>query len=207
MKAIINAGEEKRIKFLTVINKSIFECILLYLLKEVAELISVIGYLKEKIKSYCGFYFLEKEITYLWQEKCKGSYPSLKLTEPLSKEKRGLFFILMIFRIKKRSKKILNYSYSLLAKKEKNLRSFGGLILNFGNTVKYLFKKLTKPISNLVSRGIFLLDKIFFYSPLFYPIKKEYFLNETRSQMIQVTASFDLEKAERILKETVLWKN
>ncbi|MDO8676901.1 MAG: nucleotidyltransferase family protein [Candidatus Azambacteria bacterium] len=196
MKAIIlAAGDGIRMRPLTLkipkpllkINgRPILDYIISCLPNEVNELIIVIGYRGEQIKNYCGDEFLGKKINYVWQKEKLGTYHALKLCEPLiSKNER--FFVLYADDLhgKKGIKDCLNHNYALLVERVEDPKKFGVVRLNEDNSIAEIIEKPDKPLSDLVSTGILLLDsKVFEYEADRHP-SGEYYLTSAISKMLK----------------------
>ena len=124
------------------------------------EVVLVIGYKGEAIKSLIGNRYKNLDIKYVWQKKPMGTGDAAKIAMPLIKDK----FLLLNgddLYDKKDIKLCLKKSACILLKKVENGSSFGQVVIK-QNLVKGLVEKSKKPISNIVNTGAYFLDKSIF---------------------------------------------
>jgi NDP-sugar pyrophosphorylase family protein len=172
MKAIIiAAGRGKRMQSLTstapkpmllVAGKPLIEHIISSLPDQVDELFSIVGYLGDQIKNFCGDNFYGRSVTYIEQEKPLGTGHALKLCQPyINKEK---FFVLNADDLfdKTSLERSLKHKLCLLVKEHENPERFGVVYTNEDGSIEKIIEKPAQPESNLVSTGIWLLDEKIF---------------------------------------------
>lgn len=173
MKALLlAAGEGKRMHPLTkevpkpmlrLRGKPLLQHIIESLPVEVTELIVVVGYKQEAIRSYFGTEFQGRPIRYLVQESYTGTADALELCRPYLAE--GERFVLTygddIYDTESIAR-CLTHQYAFLVGEVEDPRRYGVILLNQDGTIAEIEEKPEHPKSNLVAPGLYVLDtKIF----------------------------------------------
>jgi NDP-sugar pyrophosphorylase family protein len=150
--------------------------------KEVDEILIVVGYLGERIVSYCGEHLCGRPVRYIWQREPKGTAEALRLARDLLHDK---FLVLFADDLLDASSlaRLVQHDLALLAHEHPEPQHFGVMVLNDDGTLKDLIEKPDVPPSNLISTGVMVLDdRIFEYeAPLH--TKGEYFLTDMVTQL------------------------
>jgi bifunctional UDP-N-acetylglucosamine pyrophosphorylase/glucosamine-1-phosphate N-acetyltransferase len=224
MKAVIfAAGEGKRMRPLTehtpkpmveVLGEPLLIHILNSLPKEIDQVIVVVGYLAEQIKSYFGAKFKNIKITYVYQSERLGSAHALWLCKDfLDEDERFLVLCADDLQSKEDIKKCLEYPRAILAKEVEDSRRFGVIVVDDSDRVLDIIEKPESPPSKLASTGVVVLDKHIFDYPASRHNGGEYYLTDSLTRMAKdhelklVRGSFwfpiaypsDVKKAEEIL--------
>ena len=199
---------------LKVANKTLLEHNLDNLNNIVDEVIIVVGYKKNQIIKYAGNKYENIRIKYVEQKKQSGTGNALLVAEKYIKSE---FISLYGDDIYSREdfKNILKYKYSILTSKAKRPELFG-VVVEKNNVLSDLIEKPQKFISNLVSTGLYKLDKKIFL--IIKRLKKskrnEYELTDAikelannenihcvaSKQWIPIGYAWDLLKADKILR-------
>lgn len=133
---------------------------------EIDEVIVVIGYLGEQIRSYLGEEFRGRPIKYVIQEKLEGTAKALWEARPLI---RGRFLVMMADDIyaKKDIAKCLAYERSILVAKSTAPGPGGKVLLGEDSRLQGVEEGKSHPAETLVSVGVFVLTpEIFDYQPV-----------------------------------------
>ena len=221
---ILAAGAGKRMRPLTlyhpkpmlqVIGKPILEHLLESLPPAIDEVIMVVGYLGDQIRSYFGEHFGRFKVSYVTQDRPLGTYHALLLTRPLLDE--GRFLVMIGDDLHGRSaihKAVFQPTPSLLVAEVPDPREFGVVTLGPDGKIMEIEEKPAAPKSNFVSTGVMVLDhRVFNYQPARHA-NGEYYLPTAVNQMLRdhsVSAIFstawqqvgypeDLDKATAFLK-------
>jgi len=172
---ILAAGEGTRMRPLTltcpkplikVAGMPILEHVVRALPDEVDEIILVVKYLQEQIRTYCGDTFLGKRVVYVEQgEDKKGTAGALSYARPYIK---GRFMVTFADDLlaKKDLEKLIMHENALLVSRSDTPERFGVVSLNPDGTIKSIVEKPERPESNLINTGVTVLtEKIFDYQP------------------------------------------
>ena len=145
---------------LKVANKTLLEHNLDNLNNIVDEVIIVVGYKKEMIKSLIKRKYKNLKIKYVEQKKRLGTAHAVSVAEPYIKNR---FVLLMGDDIysKEDINKCIRHKYSLLITRTKNPKNFGVVIKKNGILVNFI-EKPKKFVSDLVSTAVYSLDKEIF---------------------------------------------
>lgn len=182
MKAVIlAAGKGERLRPLTenipkvmlkVANKPLLEHNLEQLVGLVDEVVLVVGYHAEVIKSYFGSLFSKIKITYVTQEKQLGTGHAVKQAE---KHLTSKFLLMMGDNLYNAEdiKKCLSYDFSILVKEADNPSIFGVCKVKNG-LLTSITEKPKVPLSNLVNTGLYVLDKSVFKTEISLSKRKEF---------------------------------
>jgi bifunctional UDP-N-acetylglucosamine pyrophosphorylase/glucosamine-1-phosphate N-acetyltransferase len=168
---ILAAGESTRTRPLTltrpkvllkIANKTLLEHNLEQLNGLVDEVVLVLGYKKDMVMDFLEKIKNKTNLRIIWveQKEQRGTGHALLQAEPKIKDR---FVVLMGDDIyhKDSIKACLQHKYSVLADKVKNPSRFGVLIIK-DNIVKDVMEKPSKPRSDLVNCGLYVLDKKIF---------------------------------------------
>ncbi len=178
----------------------------------VDELIIVVGYCGNQIRSYCGTEFYGRPVSYIEQTEQNGTAHALWLCKGLLK---GRFLFMFADDIHGRNDiaRVTSYSRAMLTMTSDTPERFGVVVRNPDGTLTEMVEKPTHPPSNLVSTGVMVLDEdIFKFDPQT-PVNGEYYLTEVieryaREYPIAVVEEQlwlpigypeDIERAEKIL--------
>lgn len=182
---------------------------------DVDEVIMVIGYLGEQIKSYLGGNFRGRKIKYVIQEKLEGTAEALYEAKTLI---RGRFLVLMADDIYAKAdiEKCLKNEQAMLVMKT-NIEGPGGkVVLGEKGELEDVIEGNAHPAGTLIGTNVFVLNEKFF---TYQPVRKasdseEYGLPQTvvlmskdypvavveATKWIKITTPEDLKLAERLLK-------
>ncbi len=183
---ILAAGKGTRLRPLTdncpkplvkVAGKPLLDHIVDALPTAVDELIIVVGYLGDMIKSYCGEEFHGRKVTYVEQIEQNGTARALWLCKDLL-HGRFLFMFADDIHGKNDIARVTSYSRGMLTMTSETPERFGVVVRNPDGTLAEMIEKPTHPPSNLVSTGVMVLDdNIFKFEPQS-PVNGEYYLTE-----------------------------
>ncbi len=183
---ILAAGKGSRLKPLTdekpkplveVCGTPLLDHIVTALPSAVKELIIVIGYRGDMIKTHCGDEFHGKKVTYVEQTDINGPAKALWLCKELIKG-RFLFMFADDIHGKDDLARAVSYSRSILATTSDNPERFGVIVRNPDGTISDMVEKPDSPSSNLVATGPMVLDQNIFEFPPENPINDEFFMPE-----------------------------
>ena len=172
MKAVIlAAGKGTRLRPLTldkpkplveVAGKTLLERTFNALPKEVDEVILVVGYLADKIKDFCGNNFCGRKVSYVFQKEQLGTGHALQLCAPHLQEEK--FFVINSDDLlgKEGLRRCLKHDFCLLVDEHKEASRFGVISLREDGSIEEILEKPDNPLTNLVSTGVFVLDKRIF---------------------------------------------
>lgn len=181
---------------------------------EIDEVILVVGYLANQIKNYFGERFGRFTIKYVEQKKKLGTGHALHLCEDLLGEDRFLMLYADDLQSKKDLTRCLNHPLSLLVKEVEDPRRFGVITADKNGRILEIVEKPERPVSNLASTGVKVLDSRIFKYPLVQHPNGEYYITYPLAQLAKendikaVKADFwlpigypeDLKKAEETLR-------
>lgn len=165
---ILAAGKGERLRPLTetvpkvmlpVANKPLLQHNIEKLKGLVDEIILVVGYKEDAVRSYFGSEFDGIKITYVTQKEQLGTGHALLQAKDHLK---GKFVMMMGDDLYKRSdiEKCIKHDLSILTI-EGDTRNFGGCITD-GDILKDIVEKSPKPVSDLVNTGLYVLDERIF---------------------------------------------
>lgn len=192
---ILAAGEGKRMRPLTlyhpkpmlqVMGKPILEHLLESLPTMIDEVVIVVGYLGDQIRSYFGEHFGRLKISYVTQERPLGTYHALVLARPFLDD--GRFLVMIGDDLHGQSaihKAVFHPTPSLLVAEVRNPKEFGVVTLGPDGKILEIEEKPLMPKTNLVSTGVMVLDhRIFNYQPAQHP-NSEYYLPTAVNLMLR----------------------
>jgi UDP-N-acetylglucosamine diphosphorylase / glucose-1-phosphate thymidylyltransferase / UDP-N-acetylgalactosamine diphosphorylase / glucosamine-1-phosphate N-acetyltransferase / galactosamine-1-phosphate N-acetyltransferase len=143
---------------LEVCGKPLLQHIVEVLPPEIDEIILVVSYLEEQIRTYCGDTFCGRRVRYVTQANpAGGTGDALKVAAPLLHD-RFLFMYADDIHGAAALKSVVSYSYALLAARSATPEQFGVLELNGDGTLKGIVEKPAVPPSNLINIGGMVLD-------------------------------------------------
>jgi len=167
------------------LNKSILEHNLNALSSLVNEVILVIGYKGEMIKSFLGSRYKNIKIHYVWQRERLGTGDAAKKGAALiKKNERFLLLNGDDIYFKNDIKNCLKKFPCILTARREDVSSFGQVIQNKG-VVKGLIEKSSTPKSHLVNTGLFYLDKSVFDIPIRKSKRGEYEVTDYIKNLIK----------------------
>ena len=225
MKAVIlAAGEGVRMMPITktcpkplvkILGKPLLQHLFDVLPDEINEIILVVGYLADQIKSYFGERFGRFKIKYVVQSEKLGTAHALWLCRDLLDGERFLMLYADDLQSKDDIAKCLNFPLAILAKEVANPERFGVIITDEKDNVLDLVEKPEFFVSNLASTGVKVLDNRIFNYPARKHENGEYYITDSVARLAKdhevkvVRANFwlpigypeDLGKAEDILRE------
>lgn len=226
MKAVIlAAGEGVRMRPLTddrpkpmveLAGRPLLEHILETLPDEVDEIILVVGYLADKIKSYFGERFGRFKITYVYQKEKLGTAHALWLCKDLIGRDKFLMLYADDLQSKEGIRQCLAHTLSILVSEVEDPRRFGVIVADESGKVLDLVEKPEFPVSKMASTGVLALDHRIFNYPARKHENGEYYITDSLARMakdfeikiVRTTFWFpigypeDLKKAEEyILKQ------
>ncbi len=202
---------------LQVKGRPILEYTLANLPEEISEVIIVIGYKGEIIKSYFGDQYKNKKIRYVAQENLNGSGDALHKAKDLLKDKFLVLNADDLYCFSDLEKFITNEPPAILAKEMDDPGRFGVLKTDDNGHLLEIIEAPQENYGNLVNTGAYLLNKNFFDYQLEKKSaeisEKEFGLPQTLAKMTNdykikvVKAEFwqpigypgDLEKAEKVI--------
>lgn len=171
---ILAAGEGKRLRPLTeyvpkpmvaVGGQPILEYTLSILPKQIDEVILVVGYRGEQIRSYFGDSFGRLKIRYVEQKEPRGTGDALCAARPLV---HGDTFLVLqaddLYHPDDLENCIQNTS-TVLVKESEHPERFGVCILGENNRLNDIIEKPAVPPTNLVNIGVYFLNKKIFEMP------------------------------------------
>ena len=210
---------EKPKPLLSVLGKPLMQHIFEILPDDIHEVIMVVGYKSEMIKSFMGNTYLGKRIVFVEQKEPWGTAHALFLCKKhLENEKKFLLMYADDLHSKKGVQDLLKYDSALMVSEVENPERFGVVTTRSDNSVLDIEEKPKNPKSNLVATGVYVLrPEIFSYYEKEREGKGEYFLTEMIAKYIQdfeckaVRSDFwipigypaDLEKAEKVLRDRI----
>ena len=183
---ILAAGKGSRLRPLTdecpkplvkVCGKPLIDHIVTALPSAVKELIIVVGYRGDMIRSYCGEIFHGRSVVYIEQTEINGPATALWLAKDMIKG-RFLFMFADDIHGKDDLARAVSFSRSILATTSETPERFGVIVRNPDGTIAEMVEKPAAPSSNLVATGPMVLDQNVFDFPPEAPINNEYFMPE-----------------------------
>lgn len=209
---------DKPKQLLEVAGKPILEHIFGALPSEITRIMLVIGYRGDQIRAYYGEEYKGRPITYVEQEERKGTMHALRLCEPhLTDAER---FLVMyaddIHGAEGLAACVASPALALSVLPAEDPRRFGVVETTTEGRIVDLVEKPENPKSNLVSTGIFILDKNIFRYQAARLLRGEEYLAEAVASMIRdghvfyaVPSSLwipigyptDIERAQVLLRE------
>lgn len=224
MKAILlAAGEGKRMRPLTlvkpktmieVLGKPLLHHIIDSLPSEITELVIVIGYKGEAIKSYFGDRFESRPVTYVVQQKPLGTAHALHLCKNLIAPGEKFMFILADdLHSPEALKRLVHHQNGMLVQEHPEPTKFGVIEIDAHNRIVGIEEKPAQPKTNLVAVGAYMFDSTFFDYPVTPSARGEFEYVDAVKQMIKeqdviiektefwhpIGYPHDIEKAEEIL--------
>lgn len=191
---ILAAGKGERMRPLTdsmpkvmlpVANKPILQHSLEALRGLVNEVILIVGYRHEDIRSYFGTDFMGMDITYVMQDKQLGTGHALLQAKPFVK---GKFLFMMGDNLYERNdiKECLRHDYSILTRKVDNPRIFG--ICEARNSLLVgIEEKPEHPKSDLANAALYVLDRRIFEQGMKKSRRGEYEVVDAVNSLAQET--------------------
>jgi bifunctional UDP-N-acetylglucosamine pyrophosphorylase/glucosamine-1-phosphate N-acetyltransferase len=133
----------------------------------VDEVVLVIGYKEEQIRSWVAENIHDKKVTFVSQREAGGTGAALLLAQPYVGEGKFLTLFADDLYAKHDIEKLLQYERGMLLAQAKDPTRFGVVELDAAGRVIDIEEKPQHPKSNLISTGVYLLDeKVFAYEPL-----------------------------------------
>lgn len=221
---ILAAGEGKRMRPLTlerpkplvqVAGRPILEYVIDALPPEVDEIILVVGYKGDMIKTHFGSTYKGRSISYVHQWMAAGTAHALSMAAPLLKEGRFAFLFADDIHGPDAFTEALTHPLALLVATHEDPSKFGVVSLNEDNTLAHIVEKPKVPETNLISTGAMILDtRIFDYEATRHE-SGEFFLTDplslfakehpikvvSQNLWIPIGYPEDIENAERQLRE------
>ena len=183
----------------------------------VDELIIVVGYLGDRIRTHCGSRFYGRPVTYIHQAEQNGTATALWLCCDLIKN-RFLFMFADDLHGKDDLARAVSYNRSLLVATVEDTEKFGIVVRKPDGTLDQIVEKPKHAPSNCASTGAMVLDKdIFKYQPK-QMINGEYYLTEVieryskdypiavveQNTWIPIASLEDLNHADQLLASQVV---
>lgn len=218
---ILAAGLGKRMRPLTedrpkplvlVCGKPLLHYVVEALPSSVDELIIVVGYKGEMIRTYCGEEFLGRKVSYIEQTEQNGTAKALWLCKDFIK---GRFMLLFADDIHGKGDlaRASSFTRSLLVSSVENPEKFGIVVRNPDGTLGLMIEKPAHAPSNCASTGPMVVDEHIFEFPPMKAVQGEYYLPEVIERYaakypvavveqdiwIPIATPKDIEKAEMLL--------
>lgn len=146
----------------SIAGRPLLEHIIDALPREIHEIILVVGYKGEMIKSHFGEEYDGRRIRYARQWMPAGTAHALSMAEPLLRDDRFLLMNGDDIHGRGAFEKAFTYPLSILAATHEDPSKFGVLELNADHTLKNIIEKPEVPPTNLISTGAMVLDKRIF---------------------------------------------
>jgi NDP-sugar pyrophosphorylase family protein len=225
MKAVIlAAGKGVRMQPLTldrpkqlvhVMGKPIIEHVFELLPEAVSEVILVVGYKGEMLRSHLGERWQGKDILYIEQKELLGTYPALLLAKPhLDPEERFLVVFADDLYDKKSFERLMALPRGVLVHEVDRPQSFGIALIDEEGKIADLEEKPKDPKSDLAVTGAYILDKHFFeyeperhengeyyFPPVIMKMIKDYPMYAERAALwLPIGYPDDVRRAEEILR-------
>lgn len=145
---------------------------------EIDQVVLVVGWLGDKIRSYFGDNFLGREIVYVKQKEMLGTGHALSLCRDVLSNK---FMVMMGDNLYNRKdiEKCLAHDLCLLVKEVESPQNFAVVEIDASGALKAVCEKPHNSESNLVNTALYVLDKRFFEYPLVGIASVEYGLPQT----------------------------
>ena len=218
---ILAAGKGKRLRPLTeqtpkplveVAGRPLIDHIIGAFPDVVDQLIIVVGYLGDQIRTHCGDVFSGRKVTYIEQEKQNGTGNALWLCRDLI-QGRFLYSFADDIHGKADLAKIVSYDRAMLVFPTETPERFGVVTQNSDGTLVRFVEKQENPPSNLASTGVFVLDEHifefpptvetngeFYHTDMIQKYAKQYPITVVEQDLwIPIGYPEDIEKAEEIL--------
>ncbi len=184
---------------LRVNGKPILEYTLDNLPEEISEIIFVIGYKGDLIKSYFGDEWKGRKIKYVVQENLNGNAGALHCAKKFLEDKFMVLYGDDLYHRSDLEKLVNNDSLVVLAKEVDNPGHLGALVIDNNGYLLEIIENPTENYGNLVNTGAYLLNKKFFDYQL---VKKSTKISEREFGLPQTLATMakdykiKVEKAE-----------
>ncbi len=195
MKAIILAsGEGKRMLPLTqntpkplllVRGKTVLDHIFEAFPEEITEVIIVVRYLEEKIKSYCGDVFYGKKVQYAEGSEKGNAFTFLSAKPFIKADERILVLYADEIPSPANMRKCLAHEYSWLCKETARPKSAGVVKLREDGTIEEIVEKSEHPPSNLAAIGLIVLSGSVFRCKPVQNANGEYYLSSMANQFLR----------------------
>ncbi len=131
------------------------------------EIIIVIGYLGHQIREYCKSEFLGHRVTYIKQDKKKGTLDALRCAEHLLTDDPFAVFYVDDLLDKPSITKLASYQSAIMVQKSAHPEKYGVVSLREDGTIEDIEEKPAHPKSNLiVTNGCVITKDIFSYVPI-----------------------------------------
>jgi len=182
---------------LKVNGKPILEYTLANLPNEISEIIIVVGYKGEIIKSYFKDLYQDKKIRYVVQSELNGSAGALHSTKEFLHDR---FLVLNgddLYSKSDLEKFIANEPPAVLAKEVENSGRFGVLKIDNNGCLLEIIEAPKENHGNLVNTGAYFLNKIFFDYPL---VKKSTKIDEKEFGLPQTLATMAKDYKIKVVK-------
>lgn len=164
-------------------ERPILEHIFESLPDSVTDVVLVIGYLGDQIKSHFGEKFAGKNIQYLWQKEKLGTAHALGLAKEILGKDRFLMLYGDDLIDKKSISKLLNHDLALLVKEVPDPRRFGVVLTDEKGKIIELLEKPENPPSKLASTGVKILDSRIFEYPAAKHPNGEYYITDSLAKL------------------------
>lgn len=182
-------------------DKTLLEHNLIAMPPEIDEVVLVVGYLHEQIKSYIGEQFLGKKITYVHQDELKGTGHALSLCKGVLAER---FLVIMgdDLYYEKDLQELVKRELAILVWKMKDdeFKNDRQAIvkINGHGELQDIVERQPAVKGTLVNTGAYVLDEKFFQYPLVLAgmPAKEYGLPQTFLQMVKAGAKMNVVEAQ-----------
>lgn len=168
---IICAGKGTRMRPLTdttakplipVCGKPVFDHIVEALPSEIDELVLVVGYKQEQIRAHCGSEFHGRTVTYVEQENYAGGTGDALLCAKDVLKGKFLFMYADDIHGKDALARVVQKDHAMLAMESDTPERYGVVVQNEDGTLKEILEKPSRPPSNLVNIGGFVVDDSIF---------------------------------------------
>jgi len=147
---------------LAVAGRPILDHIVEALPAEITEVVLIVGYKSELIRSYCGEIFLGKKVTYCEQKNFSGGTGDALLCAKAVLKGKFLFMYGDDIHGKTALAKVVKEDHALLAAQSEQPERYGVIYTNDTGTLQKIVEKPTQPDSNLINIGGFVVDEAIF---------------------------------------------
>lgn len=152
---------------------------------EAEEIIMVVGYRGDQLRTFCGTDFCGRPVTYVEQRSQMGTAHALREAEHLLSDRFLILFGDDLLDTASLSR-ALAHELAVLAYRHHEPQHFGVIVQNVDGTLKHIIEKPDDPPSDLISTGVMVLDRrIFEHEAPLHP-KGEYFLTDMVASLARV---------------------